>query len=111
MIQNTQIQNIINALNLDLSETKVTGDRGWSAKQEKELVHNINRFAAAAKKQYKNGDHKNAYLNMRVYVEAKNKLYNHPIDEFDLEDALYDIHQYFRRIARKEQPIIENAVN
>ena len=95
---NTETQNIIDVLDLDLIETKVTGDRGWNTKQEKELVHNINRFAAAAKKQYETGDHKNAYLNMRVYVEAKNKLYNHPIDEFDLVDALYDLHQYFIRV-------------
>ena len=44
-----QQQNTINVLELDLNEIQVTGDRGWNNKQETEIVHNINRFAAAAK--------------------------------------------------------------
>ena len=95
--QNTQ-QNIINVLELDLNEIQVTGDRGWNNKQETEIVHNINRFVAAAKEQYQNGDYKSAYSNMRTYVTTKNKLYNHLIDDFDLEDALYDIHIYFKEM-------------
>ena len=91
-------ENIINALKLDLNEIQVTGDRGWSNKQEIEIVCNINRFAIVAKKQYMNGDYKNAYSNMRTYVTTKNKLYNRLIDDFDLEDALYDIHQYFIKV-------------
>ena len=91
-----QTHNIINTLNLDLNETKVTGDRGFSPEQEADIVRHINRFAKAARDQYESGDYEGAYSDMCIYVTAKNKLYGNIVDNFDLINALYDIHQYFK---------------
>ena len=92
----SQTHNIINTLNLDLNETKATGDRGFSPEQEADIVHHINRFAKAARDQYESGNYEDAYSDMCVYVTAKNKLYGGVVDKFDIMNALYDIHQYFK---------------
>jgi len=95
---------IVKELQLDFSEVKPSGSDnkgGWSPKQESEMIHNVNRFATAAKKQYNEGDFKNAYLNMRNYVMAKNRLMGKPIDEFDLNDSLYEIDKMMRNTAKE----------
>ena len=93
---NTQTHNIINKLNLDLDEIKATGDRGFSPEQEADIVHHINRFAKAARDQYESGNYEDAYSDMCVYVTAKNKLYGNAVGNFDLINALYSIHRYFK---------------
>lgn len=99
MALNKETAEIVKTLRLNFSKVEPVGKKntcGWSIKQEKQITENVNRFASAAKKQYAEGDFKNAYLNMRIYAEAKNKLLCNPVDEFDLQDVLYDIDRQMR---------------
>ena len=57
-------------------------------KRDDEIIRNANRFFDATKKAT---DRNLKYENFRIYVNALNTLRGKAVDDFDLDDAMYDL--------------------
>ena len=83
------IIDIRTALGTTFAEIAKTG-----VKKEDIIISNVNRFLAAAKSE---SDRDIKYQNFRTYIHALNTLHGKLIDDFDLDDAMYELFIVFVR--------------